>query len=137
MALGFRRPGFWSSYIALCTNPFPDAQMLKAVTQEVSLLGERTEEKKSPAKEGLYESRSTPPLISKDMCLLVLQLLFLARESLISFIPHYTCVRVCVESTARFFRVPLSLAYLKLRPYEWGLEMELQYISVNNNNKTL
>ena len=107
MALGFRRPGFWSLYMALWTNPFPTAQMLRAVTQEVSLLGERIEEKKPllPRK-GYANTDLLPNFFSKDMCLLVLQLLFPANMSLIAFTPHYVCLWMCGD-TPWFFRVPI------------------------------
>lgn len=55
------------------------------------------EEKPLSPRKGYKKSSSTTELFLKDICLLVLQLLFAAKDSLISFITHCVCACVCVE----------------------------------------
>lgn len=81
---------------ALCTNPFPTVQMGRVVTPEVSLLGERDWGETSVIK-GDKNPALLPNFFSKDMCLLVLQLLFPAKLSLISFVRHYVHMCLCGE----------------------------------------
>ena len=96
MVFGFRESRFWCLIMALCTYPFPSAQMGRAVTTErggKSAYSEkgRKETPLSPRK-GYKNLALLLNFFLEGIYLLVLQLLFPARMSLISFIPHFMCV---------------------------------------------
>lgn len=83
--------------MALCTCPFPSAQMGRAVTTErvgKSAYSEngRKETPLSPRK-GYKNLALLLNFFLESIYLLVLQLLFPGRMSLISFIPHCVCVQ--------------------------------------------
>lgn len=78
--------------MALCTSSFSTAHTGRAVTREVSLLREGERGKTVAIKEGLQESSSTTQLFSKNVYLLILQLLFAAKVSVLDILYSSLCV---------------------------------------------